>query len=111
MAHRNLNVIDAAERAVDHVNRLIDHRHYRLLYVNQLRASAQSVGANIAEGFGRGPGRDRTRYLRMARGEAEETIRHLGTNFRAKRIGPKDYWSIHNLLVVVVKMLDSLINR
>ena len=112
MAHRNLNVIDASERAVDHVNRLIDHRSgYRLLYVNQLRASVQSVGANIAEGFGRGPGRDRTRYLRMARGEAEETIRHLATNFRANRIGPQEYWSIHNLLVVIVKMLDSLIHR
>ena len=76
-----------------------------------MRDSVQSVLANIAEGFGRGPGRARDRSLEIARGEGDETIRHLGANFRASRIGPKDYWSIHNLLVVVVKMLNSLLNR
>jgi four helix bundle protein len=109
MTHRNLNVIDATERAADLVNQLIERRtRYRLLHINQLRASVQSIGANIAEGFGRGPGRDRSRYPRIARGEAEETIRHLSANFRANRIAPKDYWSLHNLLVVSVKMLQSL---
>ena len=112
MTHRNLNVIDATERAADRVNQLIERRSsYRLLHVNQLRASVQSIGANIAEGFGRGPGRDRIRYLRIARGEAEETIQHLRTNYRAKRIAPKEYWSLHNLLVVIVKMLDSLVHH
>ena len=74
-----------------------------------MRDSVQSIGANIGEGFGRGPGRDRKRPLHIARGEAEETIRHLKANFRANRITPKDYWPIHNLLVVIVKMLNSLL--
>ena len=109
MAHRNLNVLDASVRATDRVNLLIDRRsRTRLLHVNQLRRSSQAISANISEGFGRGPGPDRMRYLRMARGEAEETIRHLASNFRAMRITPKEYWSLHNLLVVIVKMLHSL---
>ena len=110
MAHRNLNVLEAAEQAAKMVNDLIDRFPRRLLHVTQMRDSVQSIAANISEGFGRGKGRDRARPLEIARGEAEETIRHLSTNFRTKRIGPEDYWPIHNLLVVIVKMLNSLLN-
>jgi four helix bundle protein len=109
VAHRDLKVFDAAARATDRVNALIDRRDgWRLLHVPQMQKSVQSISANLAEGFGRGEGRDRARYLRIARGEAEETIRHLNTNLRAQRIAPRDYWPIHNLLVVIVRMLTSL---
>ena len=112
MPHRRLRVLDATRRAVDQVNQLIDRPSgRRLLHVWQLRDSAQSIAANIAEGFGRGMGRDRRRVLRIARAEAEETIQHLGANFRTNRIAAKDYWSLHNLLVVIVKMLNSLVSR
>ena len=112
MPKRDLNVLQASEHAADRINQLIDGRsRRRLLHVNQLRNSAQSIGANISEGFGRGTDGDRARLLRIARGEAEETIRHLGTNYRAKRVAPSEYWSIHNLLVVIVKMLDSLLRH
>ena len=110
MAYRNLNVLDASERAADRVNALIDRPSGRhLLHVNQLRKSAQSVIANIAEGFGRGTDGDRARLLRIARGEAEETIRHLNTNFRANRLAPSDFWSARNLYVVIVKMLKAIL--
>jgi four helix bundle protein len=65
---------------------------------------------NISEGFGRGTGRDRDRSLEIARGEAEEAIRHLSANFRSKRIAPQEYWPVHDLLVVIVKMLNSLVH-
>ena len=112
MPHRDLNMLDASERAVDRVNALIDgSAGRRLLHANQLRNSTQSIPANIAEGFGRGTDGDRARLLRIARGEAEETIRHLNANFRAKRLTADDYWPVHNLLVVIVKMLNSFLNR
>ena len=111
MGYRNLDVLDAAERAADAVNELIDRApRGRLLHVRQMRRSVQSIGANIGEGFGRGTGRDRARSLGIARGEAEETIRHLGANFRTHRIGPGEYWPRHNRLVVIVKMLNSLLH-
>ncbi len=112
MAHRDLNVLDASERAADKLNKLIESSSgRRLLHVDQMRRSVQSVAANIAEAFGRGTERDRARLLRIARGEAEESIRHLSANFRAKRLAPEAYWSIHNLLVVIVKMLSSFLHR
>jgi four helix bundle protein len=112
MSYRDLDVLDAAHRAADQVNRLIDRRpRNRLLHVNQLRNSVQSIAANISEGFGRGVGRDRLRSLEIARGEAEESIQHLAANHRTNRISAKEYWPIHNLLVVIVKMLNSLLYR
>jgi four helix bundle protein len=76
-----------------------------------MRDSVQSIAANISEGFGRGKGRDRARPLEIARGETEETIRHLSANFRINRITPRDYWPLQNRLVVIVKMLNSLLYR
>ena len=111
MPHRDLNVLDAAERASKQLNLLIDRSPAgRLLYVRQMRKSVQSISANISEGFGRGKGRFRAHPLEIARGETEETIQHLKANFRTDRIDPKDYWPIHHLLVVIVKMLNSLLN-
>ena len=112
MPYRDLRVLEATECAVDLVNKLIDGPSgIRVLYAAQLRRSAQSISANIAEGFGRGDNRDRTRILRIARGEAEETIRHLTANYRANRITPGEYWAIRNLLIVIAKMLSTLVRN
>ena len=107
-AHRNLAVADAAEQLAIAVTRLSD-RTRRFLHRQQLLKAAQSVSANIAEGFGRATAADRNRRLVIARGEAEETIKHLRANFACKRITPADYWPIHNLAVTIVKMLNSLL--
>jgi len=111
MAHRNLNVLDAAEQAAQQITSLIDReRDLPLLHVRQLRDAAQSVVANIAERFGRGTRQDRDRSLAIARGEAEETIRHLNANYQANRISAGDYHALRNRYVVIVKMLNSLLN-
>src|ERR1700756_1545708 len=45
----------------------------------QMRRSAQSIGANIAEGFGRYSYRENIQYCRQARGSAFEVRDHLVT--------------------------------
>lgn len=112
MTHRNLNVLEASENASHRITEPIERPARRqLIHTTQSRRAAQAVPANSSEGFGRGTAGDRTRALRIARGEAEETTKHLRSNFHAQRIVAREYWTLHNLMVVIVKMLDSLINR
>jgi four helix bundle protein len=111
-APRNLNVLDAAELAAERLNRLIDRiGHRRLLHVAQMRDSAQSVSANISEGFGRATRAERDNKLRLARGVAEETLCRLRANLRVDRITKRDYWPVYNLFRAVIKMLDELLNQ
>ena len=76
-----LRVLDAAQMVVDDVNRLLKNR--RLANADQLRAAAESITAKIPEGFGRDRGPDRNRFLRFARGSAEETNERLRARFAA----------------------------
>ena len=112
MSKRDLALLDAVEGVADQVNALIDQSpRGRLLHVAQMRASVQSIAANISEGLGRRDGRDRSRSFEIARGETEETMAHLSANFRTDRIEKRKYWPIHNRLVVVVKMVDAFLRH
>jgi four helix bundle protein len=111
MAYRDLDVLDAAERAADLVEELIERAPRQLIGAGQMRRAVQAISNNIGEGIGRGGAGDKARSMVVARGEAEETIRQLNANHRRRRITTKDYWRIHNLLTTIVKMLDSLLRR
>ena len=110
MAHRDLNVLDAAEGAAVLVNALIARRRRRrLVEVRQFQKAAMAVPLNIREGFGRRPGADRNYKLEVARGEAEEVIGCLHTNYQSNRISKGERDSLRNRYITIVKMLDSLI--
>ena len=108
-----IRVQEAADLIRDEVNRLLDAKpkKTRLLHVAQLRRSADSVSSNIAEGLGRGEGQARNDKYRTARGEAEETISHLSSNFAADRIGKSEFHRLRNRSLTVIKMLDSLLGE
>ena len=101
-----LRVLDAARMVADDVNRLIKSR--RLENGEQLRTAAESISANIQEGFGRGPGRDRNRFIRFARGSAEETSERLRARFFAEELPASIYWPLHHRLVAIIRMLTNL---
>ena len=69
-----LRVIDAAEQFAVDVNRLLKNSPTSVTYSEQLKRAAGSIGANLAEGWGRGPGADRLNRYRIARGECEEAL-------------------------------------
>ncbi|MBI3414839.1 MAG: four helix bundle protein [Verrucomicrobia bacterium] len=50
----------------------------------QIVRAADSIGANIAEGVGRGSHADNKRFVRTARGPLNETIHFLRRAFRRK---------------------------
>jgi four helix bundle protein len=50
----------------------------------QIVRAADSIGANVAEGTGRGSVRDNRRFVRMARGSLYETRHWLRRSFRRR---------------------------
>ena len=106
--HRHPAVREAAEAVEDEINRLIDDPRRRLMHVHQLRKSAHAIGAHIREAFGRGPHGGRSHWIRVARGEAEETIGHLCSNVAVKRLDKATYWCLRNRLITITKMPNAL---
>jgi four helix bundle protein len=72
----------------------------------QLIRSADSIGANIAEGSGRGTDPDLRRFLRMARGSLYETQHWLRCSYKRKLLTEKEV----NALVPVVEELAPKLN-
>jgi four helix bundle protein len=106
--HRRLALVDAAEQFAADIVRLIDSTP-RLLHKAQLLKSSQSVSSNIGEGLGRITVPDRNSRFAIARGEAEETLRHLRANVQGSRITLRQYWPFHNRAVTIVKMINSFL--
>ena len=77
----------------------------------QLSEAANSVPANIAEGFGRGTLAERQHRLRIARGSLEETQSHLKVSWRAGYIQSAVFYRLWHLTVVLDRMLGALIAR
>jgi len=76
---------------------------------SQVRCSAASVGANIAEGCGRRSDGEMTRFLQIARGSASETEYHL---LLAKDLGflpEADFRIAEQKVVEVQRMLTGLV--
>jgi four helix bundle protein len=64
----------------------------------QVVRSADSVGANIAEGTGRGSYQDNRRFVRNARGSLNETKHWLRRAFRRKLLTQAQIQSLRDLL-------------
>jgi len=64
----------------------------------QLIRAADSVGANIAEGYGRGTCNDNRRFVRIARGSLYETKHFLRRAYRRKLIADEDVDAIKVLI-------------
>ena len=71
----------------------------------QLIRSADSVGANIAEGSGRGSEQDYRRFIRIARGSLNETRHWLRRAFRRKLLNKSE---IETLTPVIEKLTPKL---
>ena len=71
----DLRVFQLAEKLADHVWNIVSQWEYfdKDTVGKQLVGSADSIGANIAEGAGRGTPADNKRFVRIARGSLYET--------------------------------------
>lgn len=87
----NLRVYALAEKLADEVWNTVRKwdAFARDTVGKQLVRAADSIGANIAEGSGRGSNGDYRRFLRIARGSLCETQHWLRRAFRRDLLSPK----------------------
>jgi len=80
---------------------------------SQIRRSMNSVRANIVEGYGRRCYKqDFLHFLAYAESSTDETIDHLETLYETGSLKSKEkYQSIHERLIILGKMLNSLIKK
>jgi len=76
---------------------------------NQTRRSAQSVPANIAEGYGRYYYQDNVRFCYIARGSLEETFSHLKLAKNLGYLSDQTYGEINTEIQELRRMLNGYI--
>ena len=73
----------------------------------QIIRSADSIGANIAEGYGRGSYQDNRRFVRIARGSLYETRHWLRRDFKRKLLAETEVDSLKLVIDNLGPQLNS----
>lgn len=76
---------------------------------NQVIRSADSISANLAEGWSRYTKRDKINFFIIARGSAGETLDWIEKAFNRRLINPIDYSETKQLLLDLPKEINGLI--
>jgi len=77
---------------------------------NQLVRAVDSIGANIAEGSGRGSPADNRRFVRIARGSLNETRHWLRRAFRRGLLNDDEINELKSLVVVLGPKLNAYLS-
>ena len=75
----------------------------------QIVRAADSVGADISEGSGRGSNNDYVRFLRMSRGSLYETRHWLRRAFKRNLLSPEQIKALSPLIEKLTPMLNAYI--
>lgn len=105
----NLRVFQLAERLADEVWEVVQpwDRFAKGTTGRQLVRAADSVGANIAEGAGRGSFQDNRRFVKIARGSLYEVKFHLRRAYRRKLLIPEQAESLRETVSALAPMLNA----
>ena len=75
----------------------------------QIVRSADSIGANIAEGSGRGSLVDNRRFVRMARGSLYETLHWLRRSYTRKLLSQSEVKNLRGLVQELSPKLNAFL--
>ncbi|MDE3068724.1 MAG: four helix bundle protein [Verrucomicrobiota bacterium] len=107
-----LRIYKLAEDLADLIWNVVVHwdRFAKETVGRQIVHVADSVGANIAEGTGRGSFQDNKRFAKMARGSLNETQHFLRRAFRRNLLTATDVKKLKPLVDNLAPQLNSYIN-
>jgi four helix bundle protein len=105
----NLRVYKLAEDLADEIWNIVLRwdRFARDTIGKQIVRSADSIGANIAEGTGRHDYQDNRRFVKIARGSLNETQHFLRRSFKRKLLTSADVKKIKPLVDNLAPQLNS----
>ena len=112
LSFEELEVYQVAEQLCDHVWEVVQTWDYlaKNTVGTQLVRSADSIGANIAEGTGRGSFADNKRFVRMARGSLYETRHWLRRAYQRKLLSHTDIDLLKTLMDELSPRLNAYLN-
>ncbi len=105
----NLQIYQLAERLSDEVWEIVARwEHFAKNTVgSQIVRSADSIGANIAEGSGKGTTEDYRRYLRHARGSLYETKHWLRRAENRNLVNANEAEVLRNIMQELIPKLNA----
>jgi four helix bundle protein len=106
-----LHVYNMAEKLSDHVWNVVvnwDYLPQKTIGI-QLINSADSIGANIAEGTGRGSFADNRRFAKIARGSLFEVKHWLRRSYKRKLLTQKEIDILQKLIQELTPKLSAYI--
>ncbi|TNF92095.1 MAG: four helix bundle protein [Gammaproteobacteria bacterium] len=108
----NLDIYQLAEKLSDRIWNMVGlwNRFAKDTVGKQLVRSADSVGANIAEGTGRGSYQDNRRFVKIARGSLYETRHWLRRSYQRKLIYEKEVTQLKAILDELSPKLNAYLN-
>ncbi|HXU36295.1 MAG TPA: four helix bundle protein [Blastocatellia bacterium] len=111
-AFENLKVYQLSEVLADEIWDVVMgwDRFARDTVGGQIVRAADSIGANIAEGSGRGSFQDNRRFIRMARGSLKETQHFLRRAYKRKLLNESQITRIKPLIDNLAPMLNGYLS-
>lgn len=109
---QNLQVYKLAEKLADEIWRIVEEWNLfaKETIGKQLVRAADSIGANIAEGVGRGSYQDNRRFVRMARGSLYETQHWLRRAYNRKLLTTEQIDTLKPIIEELAPKLNSYLN-
>jgi len=108
----NLRVYKLAEEIADIVWDIVMKWDYfaKDTIGKQLVNSADSIGANLAEGYGRGSHADNRRFAKISRGSLFEVKHWLRRSYKRKLLSDSEIEGLHTLVDELTPKLSAYIN-